>query len=66
MTPNIPDAEAVLGQDEKRSQPTDQREEPSPSTPNGEGRIRTGVQTEGGFAAIEELLERPLITSHRI
>ena len=57
---NVPGSETGLDKDDKGTQPTDRRGEPPPAAVNSEGRLRSGIQTEGGFAAIEEFLERPL------
>ena len=57
---DVPVSDAGSGQEERESRPFDGGGESQSGTVASEDRLRHGVQTEGGLAALEEFLERPL------
>jgi len=60
MTFCEPESEISMSHDEERHQQNDPPKTPSKATAPGEGRLRKGVQTEGGYAALKDFLDRPL------
>lgn len=53
-------SDASSGQEERESRPIDGGTESQSAAVDSEDRLRHGIQTEGGLAAIEEFLKRPL------
>lgn len=60
MTLGAPESEIYMSQDEEQSQRNDRQKRPSKATAPRDGRIRKGVQTEGGYTALKDFLNRPL------
>lgn len=60
MTFGEPESGIDMSHDREQHQRNDRPKTPSKATAPGAGRLRKGVQTEGGYAALKDFLERPL------